>query len=414
MKRITGISVVILVTLIPYSCKPDKVPSLTTSEISNITGTSATCGGIITDEGSSTVVTKGVCWSTNSIPIILDKKSQEGEGVGSFSTNMTGLNGITIYYVRAYATNSTGTGYGSVVTFTTLGKPPSATTKPATSVSSNGAVLNGSVNANYLSTIVTFEYGLTTNYDNSITLQSPETGNNEVDVRATITGFSLQTIYHYRIKVVNSLGTSFGSDMTFSAPTTVNDIVGNTYNTVIIGNQLWLSENLKTTKLNDGTTISLVNDNTAWRNISTPGYCYYNFDANYNNPYGALYNWYVVNTGKLCPAGWHVPSNSEWTTLITILGGKLIAGGKLKEMGSDNWLSPNTGASNESGFTGLAGGYRSDFGTFASLRVSGFYWFSDGPPDVGQGIELIWSGEYENFMYLSKHWGLTVRCIKDN
>ena len=124
-------------------------------------------------------------------------------------------------------------------------------------------------------------------------------------------------------------------------PETVTDIDGNVYNTVTIGTQVWLKENLRTTKLNDGTEIPYVTSGGIWAGLSTPGYCYY--DNSWSNAitYGALYNWHTVNTGKLCPTGWHVPSNEEWETLITYLGGDSLVGGKLKETGTAFWESPN-------------------------------------------------------------------------
>jgi uncharacterized protein (TIGR02145 family) len=119
------------------------------------------------------------------------------------------------------------------------------------------------------------------------------------------------------------------------------DFENNYYPVVEIGTQVWMAENLKTTRLNDGTTIPLVNDNTTWYNMTTPGYCWYsNNEATYKNPYGALYNWHVVNTGKLCPTGWHVPTDPEWAILTTFIGGNA---GKLKEKGTIHWQSPNSG-----------------------------------------------------------------------
>ena len=157
---------------------------------------------------------------------------------------------------------------------------------------------------------------------------------------------------------------------------TLKDIEGNVYPAVIIGTQVWMAENLKTTKYNDGMAIPLVSDNNAWEALKTPGYCWYNNDAAANkNRFGALYNWYTVNTKKLCPAGWHVPNDKEWTTLRTYLGGEEIAGGKLKETGTTHWTSPNTDATNQTGFTALPGGGRRSNGEFFGL---GFY--KDGAP----------------------------------
>ncbi len=115
----------------------------------------------------------------------------------------------------------------------------------------------------------------------------------------------------------------------------ISDGDGNIYETVTIGTQVWLTENLKATKYNDGTSIQFVTDNTLWATLSTPAYCWYNNDGgNYKDIYGGLYNWWAVNTGKLCPTGWHVPSDGEWTTLTSTLGGENVAGAKLKETGT--------------------------------------------------------------------------------
>jgi len=138
----------------------------------------------------------------------------------------------------------------------------------------------------------------------------------------------------------------------------ITDIDGNVYHAVTIGTQTWMVENLKVTKLNDGTSIPNVTALTAWNNLTTPGYCWYNNDIANKKLYGALYNWYNVSTGKLCPTGWHVPSVTEWTTLINYLGGESVAGGKLKETGTTHWVTPNTGATNTSGFTALPAGIR--------------------------------------------------------
>ena len=164
-------------------------------------------------------------------------------------------------------------------------------------------------------------------------------------------------------------------NIAMTAEPTVVDIDGNVYHTVTIGTQVWMVENLKTTKYNDGTAIPLVTDSAAWDELTTPGYCWYNNDsATYKNPYGALYNWYAVSTGKLAPTGWHVPTDSEWAVLTTYVGntyygGLDSAGGALKSTDKTYWLSPNTGATNSSGFSALPGGFRDYVGTFYSIGI---------------------------------------------
>jgi len=197
---------------------------------------------------------------------------------------------------------------------------------------------------------------------------------------------------------------------------TVTDIDGNTYQTVTIDTRIWMVENLKTTKYNDGTAIPLVaTDNIAWSNLTEPGYCWYNNNqAMYGNTYGALYNWYAVNTGKLCPTGWHVPTDNEWIILTNYLGGESIAGGKLKETDTTHWNSPNTGATNETGFTALPGGYRSVDGNFYYIGFDGYFWSA-----TELGVNYAW---YQEVMFYNsgfrllnglKRNGFSVRCLRD-
>ena len=131
----------------------------------------------------------------------------------------------------------------------------------------------------------------------------------------------------------------------------MTDKDGNIYKTILIGTQTWMVENLKTTKYNDGTSIPFVSEPTSWSNLSTPACCWQQNDPARKVTYGVLYNWYTINTGKLCPKTWHVPSDSEWTALTDYLGGENVAGGKLKESGFKHWYSPNTGATNEVAFS---------------------------------------------------------------
>ena len=189
------------------------------------------------------------------------------------------------------------------------------------------------------------------------------------------------------------------------------DIDGNVYDTVVIGTQVWMVENLKTTRLNDGTPIPLVTADTAWSKLILPGYCWYgNYEAFFKlNHYGALYNYYAVTSGKLCPVGWHVPDIDEWYTLIIFLGYD-SAGGKMKETGTLNWLSPNTGATNESGFNGLPGGFRNAYyKDFQAFRSTGFFWSSQA--GSAMGITYLSVDVTHGSMSLAN--GLSVRCIKD-
>jgi uncharacterized protein (TIGR02145 family) len=195
---------------------------------------------------------------------------------------------------------------------------------------------------------------------------------------------------------------------------TVTDIEGNTYNTVKIGDQVWIAENLKTTKFNDGTSIPLVKDMDSWRTLVTPGYCWFkNSQENFGNIFGPLYNWYAVNTGRLCLTGWHVPSNTEWVTLTSNLGGDYNAGGKLKEAGTAHWKNPNIGGFNETGFTALPGGRRNAGGIFSDGGYG--YWWSATESKTNyafyRGLGFS-ERSVDSFSYNEK-CGFSVRCIMD-
>jgi uncharacterized protein (TIGR02145 family) len=169
-----------------------------------------------------------------------------------------------------------------------------------------------------------------------------------------------------------------------------------------------------TTKYKDGTSIPLVTDGAVWLNLSTPAYCWYDNLISNKSTYGALYNWFTVNTSKLCPTGWHVPSDAEWTTLTTYLGGLSVAGGKLKSTGTTLWQSSNTGATNESGFTALPGGYHSDSSNFYYIGLNGLWWSSTAASTTkswGRRLYNI-SADVTSTSY-TQQWGMSVRCLKD-
>jgi len=195
----------------------------------------------------------------------------------------------------------------------------------------------------------------------------------------------------------------------------VKDIEGNEYNTIKIGIQTWMVKNLKTTRYNDGKPIALVTDSAAWAALTTPGYCWYENDASSFKPlYGALYNGYAANTGKLCPTGWHVPDDKDWTILTNYLGGESVAGSKLKEPGTSYWVSPNTGATNESGFTALPGGLRYHDGSFHDFGFSG-YWWSSTEYSAERSFFRYMDYEYTNVFRFNnlKKIGFSARCIRD-
>lgn len=194
----------------------------------------------------------------------------------------------------------------------------------------------------------------------------------------------------------------------------VKDVDGNEYHTVIIGNQTWMVENLKVTKYHDGTAIPLVESNSDWWNRTTAAYSWNeNDEAKYKDSYGALYNWYAVKTGKLCPTGWHVPTDAEWTGLIRYLGGESVAGDKLKETGTSHWRPPNTESSNETGFTAIPGGLRY-FGGFYPTGINGTWWSSTEYSTFNAWYRTMdYKFSSVDKYYYNKSTGFSVRCVRD-
>jgi uncharacterized protein (TIGR02145 family) len=197
---------------------------------------------------------------------------------------------------------------------------------------------------------------------------------------------------------------------------TITDIEGNNYKTIGIGSQIWMAQNLRTTRLNDGTTIPEIINDSIWVKLQSPGLCWYNNDSvKYQKTYGPLYNFYVVNTGSLCPTGWHVPDKSEWKALATFLGGDNVAGGKLKESDGSHWKDPNKCFVNNYSYMALPGGYRRNFsGEFLDIGTMG-YWWTSSPESffIADCFSMSsWDTQLIRFE-VNKRKGHNVRCIKD-
>jgi uncharacterized protein (TIGR02145 family) len=322
MKRKNGIWFPLLIIgvliILINSCKKDKGPELTTSVVSEISGTTATCGGNITNDNGSSILLRGVCWSISKNPTTYENKTIDGNGSGSFTSHLDGLTHNTTYYVRAWAVNNEDIGYGNEQEFRTSDFPNCGT---------------------------------------------------------------------------------------------VIDIDGNINNTVIIGTQCWMRENLKVTRYRNGDLISNVTDDTTWSNLITGAYCDYNNIPSNIIIYGKLYNWYAISDSRnIAPSGYHVASDSEWIILRDYLGNN--AGGKLKSL--SYWVYPNLGASNESGFTALPSGSRLIEGTYSGLGSSGLWWTSsefDTTDSWMKGMNYSFDALVGG--HFNKGCGFSVRCLKN-
>ena len=200
----------------------------------------------------------------------------------------------------------------------------------------------------------------------------------------------------------------------------ITDLDGNIYKTVTIGTQTWMAENLKTSKYNDGTLIPNIKDSSKWVIDSTGAWCNYRNNDSIGKKYGKLYNWYAVSpttngNKNVCPTGWHVPSDYEWIILSEYLGSTDIAGGKMKEIDTTSWISPNINATNISLFTAVPGGYR-DLNNFVNLKYNGCWWTSTESNNnyvaFSRSISL-YDGEITKDYNFEKMNGMSIRCIKD-
>jgi len=361
------------------------LPTVSTTAASAITAISATSGGNVTADGGGAVMARGVCWSTSANPTTANTKTTDTGTSGIFTSLITGLTAGTIYYLRAYATNSAGTAYGSQVNFTTIfSYSVAVSSNPAPGGTTSGS---GVFNSGTLVTVTAVaNAGYTfTNWTESGTAVSTTAG------------------YTFAISGNRTLVANY--------TTGVIDGDGNVYKTVTIGTQVWITEDLKTTKYIDGSIIPLVTDNTIWLNLVTPGFCWHNNDATATR---ALYNWYAVNTGKLCPSGWHVPSDAEWTILTTYLGGETVAGGKLKETGTSHWRTPNVGATNSSGFTSVPGGNRFINGNFDVYGNYNYWWSSTATsPSSAWYRNVFYNTSSVYRLIQDKYLGFSVRCLRN-
>lgn len=423
--KIVLLSIVLALAGLSCKKKPGQ-PVLTTEVVTDISQTSAVSGGNVTYDGGSVIVERGVCWNSTGDPTIKVFRTSEPGSTGSFKSVVTGLTPWTLYYLRAYATNETGTGYGDQVSFTTLSVfPVSLITRAISSITATGAVSGGE--------IISDGGGPVTSKGVCwAEAENPTTGNFKTSdgtgpaiYNSYLTSLDPGVTYYVRAYAINFSGTSYGDQLSFTTPAaqgnpvvfnpgltygSVSDIDGNKYKTIQIGNQLWMAENLRSTKYNDGSPVTNIIDDESWNAFAAGAYCWSNNDIANKSIYGALYNWYAVSTGKLCPSGWHVPSHTEWTDMISLTGDMSEAGGRMKETGTLHWLDPNTGATNESGFTAVPGGIRTVSGYFQGACTTGRWWKST----EGDVIELSYdTEEVKTDVGCVYRRGLSVRCVRD-
>ena len=394
------------------------LPTISTASVSVITATTATIGGNISSDGGAVVTVRGVCWSITANPTTANAKTSDGTGTGIFVSNIPGLTPGATYYIKAYATNSIGTVYGNEVTTKTTAILPMITTSAISAITSNSATSGGNINNDGGAALTVRGVCWSTSQNPTIMDFNTSNSTGTGSFISNLTGLTPGITYYLRAYATNIIGTAYGSEFSFkTTPLIVTDIDGNIYSTVKIGIQVWMIENLKTTKYSNGDLIGTTSPATLLITAeNTPKYQWaYSGDESSVATYGRLYTWFtVMDTRGVCPTGWHIANDAEWTTLTTILGGESISGDKLKETCTIHWLSPNSGSTNSSGFTALPGGSRYLDGTFNHIGVDCVWWSATEASTIDGWYRRLDNGNARVGRYADYKWvGLSVRCIKD-
>lgn len=431
MKKIAPLFFVIT-TL--FGCASENAPTKTapqvsTSTISNITLNSASSGGTISSDGGADITSKGVVWNTAASPTTsLNTKTIEGAGTGSFSSSITNLTPSTTYYLRAYATNSTGTGYGTEISFATNSIVlPVLSTTAITDITFNSAASGGSVTNDGGGTITARGIVWSTTQNPTIALTTKTTNGAGIgNFISLIENLNPITTYFAKAYATNSAGTAYGNEIEFKTlPATspsigsIIDADGNAYQTIAINGQIWLTENLKTTKYCNGDNIPNITLS-QWNNLTSGAWTYYENNSENNATYGKLYNWEVASSDKnACPCGWRVATREDWSALSNFLGIQ-TAGNEIKSAGN---IENNTGlwhtsinpGTNSVGFNATPGGWGDPTSsTFAFKNYKTAYWCSN--PVSGNSAEIMQLDyNYADFYFnlKDKKSAMSIRCIKN-
>jgi uncharacterized protein (TIGR02145 family) len=421
MKRISVLFLLLFTRC--SSSDPDVIPPTITTDVpTDITLSSATVGGTIESSQPDLITTKGVCWSRNPQPVLdnLSSKTENGPGAGSFTATLTGLN-INKYFVRAYAKAKDKVFYGNEVELDIGALVPSLLSVKKAIIGTESVEMETTVT--YTHSLPITERGITwsTSSNPSVTSGTRVLDNGTGLVYTSlITGLTPYKNYYVRPYAKTELGTFYGNteQIIILPPVTVGsvtDIDGNVYETTEVNGKVWMAENLKVTRYNDGTPITLSGSQDQFKSITVGSYIPYGNNSGNLDQYGYLYNGHVVASDKnVCMTGWHLPSPGEWSQLATNLGGFDVAGGRMKDpLGP--WVTPNNGATNESGFSAVPGGSYcrvclSNTGIFADQGTDGYYWSSS------PGTFYYVTNDRTSLRTLSTgnvNDGLSVRCVKD-
>jgi uncharacterized protein (TIGR02145 family) len=401
-------------------------PLLTTVTITSITGSSAISGGNITTDNGGSVTVRGICWSTTSNPTISDPKTTDGSGIGSFISNLIGLTEGTLYHIRSYATNEAGTTYGQDLTFTTLAKP-TLITSDLSGITLSSAISGGNISSDGGSPVI--ERGVCWSIVHNPTISDSKVinGSGVGTFPINMNGLTPNSTYYLRAYATNAVGTSYGNELNLKTFAVI-DADGNGYYSVALGTQTWMTENLRTTKFNNGDPIGTTTSDIT--NETTPIYQWnYDKDPGLTTMYGRYYTWYAaIDDRKICPTGWHLPTPNEFSSMEVYLdthgydfegNTSYVAKSLASTSGWREYSTPGTpgfdqNTNNSSGFTATPGGYRIFDYTFGSETMMSAFWTSFSKDDQDAFFQNIGNNYVNLFLsYANKKNGIPVRCVKD-
>lgn len=406
-----------------------QLATLTTLAVSNISNTSATCGGNII--AGTAISQRGVVWGTAPNPTLGSNQSNDGGGTGSFTSNLGGLTANTSYYVRAYAINGAGTAYGNEVSFTTTNMVGSIAGLDCSGATNSGILDQGAA-AFGVTSVISYSGGISGPHSGQVVTSTGVTGltatlnpgnfiNGSGTLLYTITGTPPSGgLANFALNIGGQACTLSRLVLGEGIPIVSNPgagvyFDGYNYPTIVLGNgQEWMAENLRTTVYANGDPIPNVPVGNNWASLNNGAWVHYDNDSQNETPYGKLYNWYAVSDPRnVCPVGWHPADGGEIAQLSEYLGGDASAGGKMKSLGTQYWLSPNSGATNESGFSGLPGGMRESNGNFATTGTYGYWWRSNSSNGIAAAISLRNTAGFCSWSDYNMKYGFSVRCLKD-
>ena len=401
----------LLLYVILFACEPPKrLADLRVSNLEYITNSSCQIEGTFIDFGEEAILQYGFCYSTSPNPGIGNTKEIIGTNPddAEFRGKIGGLSSSSKYYIKAYAQLDNEVIYSEERSFETLhsAAKPTVSTNNISNISESSANCGGNILCDGGTALSARGICWSKQKEPLASDYHTVNGRDEGEFSSLLESLEEGTSYYVRAYATNSVGTGYGEERKFTTSTDqlIEDFEGNQYEVVSIGNQLWMAENLKTRYYSDGTPVESV-------------YAYGGKESHVPT-YGRLYNWEVATSPHgLCPAGWHVPSDSEWQELSGFLGGNRYAGARLKEEGTTHWRSPNLGATNESGFTALPGGaFESGFGTPSAMGFGAPFWTSSMASsniNSAKSYYLSYADEELHAWEPIRTGHFAIRCIRD-